>query len=76
MWGHHIILRKLYVWTQFGRISAGSLYVKELVCIFEEMYETDVNLGESNIFYSNMIEWKYIQNGGKTNELKHKTVYL
>ncbi|EEL67798.1 hypothetical protein bcere0026_52550 [Bacillus mycoides] len=40
------------------------------------MYKTGVNLGESNIFYSNMIEWKYIQNGGTTNELKHKTVYL
>ncbi|CAI8857692.1 hypothetical protein EMIT019CA3_330018 [Bacillus pseudomycoides] len=46
----------MYVQTQFGHILAGSLYVKELVCIFEEMYETDVNLGESNIFYSNMIE--------------------
>lgn len=40
------------------------------------MYETVVILGESNIFHSNMIEWKYIQNGGETNELKYKTVYL
>jgi hypothetical protein len=44
--------------------------------MFEKMYETGVNLGESNIFYSYMIEWKYIQKGGKTNEFKHKTVYL
>ena len=54
----------------------SSLYVKELVCVSQEMCETGVNLKESNIFYSNMVEWKYMQNGGTTNELKHKTVYF
>ncbi len=52
------------------------MYVKELVCIFEEMYERGVNIGESNIFHSDMIEWNYIRNEGTKNELKHKTVYL